>query len=119
MKKIILTVAAVFAFGFANAQDGKFKVGAHVGLPIGDYKDSYSLNLGADFAYTWKVSDKFDDLEGDIEGLALDFKNHIITEEESEELKLISNNYTKTWITFKNSARFKSGILKDFEKSEI
>ena len=60
MKKIILTVAAVFAFGFANAQDGKFKVGAHVGLPIGDYKDSYSLNLGADFAYTWKVSDKFD-----------------------------------------------------------
>nr|WP_309758982.1 hypothetical protein [Flavobacterium sp.] len=59
MKKIILTVAAVFAFGFANAQDGNFKVGAHVGLPIGDYKDSYSLNLGADFAYVWTVDSKF------------------------------------------------------------
>lgn len=59
MKKVILTAAAVFAFGFANAQEGKFKVGAHVGLPMGDIKDSYSLNLGADVAYVWNVSDKF------------------------------------------------------------
>jgi hypothetical protein len=59
MKKIILTVAAVFAFGFANAQDGKFKVGAHIGLPMGDIKDVSSLNLGADLAYVWNVADKF------------------------------------------------------------
>ncbi|NRT15300.1 hypothetical protein HNP99_001647 [Flavobacterium sp. 28A] len=59
MKKIILTVAAVFAFGFANAQDGQFKVGAHVGLPMGDIKDGSSLNLGADVAYLWNVTDKF------------------------------------------------------------
>lgn len=60
MKKIILTAAAVFAFSFANAQDGGFKLGAHVGLPTGDLKEGYSLNLGLDVAYIWKVSDKFD-----------------------------------------------------------
>lgn len=59
MKKIILTVAAVFAFGFANAQDGQFKIGAHVGLPMGDIKDGSSLNLGADVAYVWNLADKF------------------------------------------------------------
>ncbi|TDE45856.1 hypothetical protein E0I26_03985 [Flavobacterium rhamnosiphilum] len=59
MKKIILSAAAVFAFGFANAQEGNFKLGAHVGLPMGDFKDSYSVNLGADVAYVWNVADKF------------------------------------------------------------
>jgi len=59
MKKIILTVAAVFAFGLANAQDGKFKVGAHFGLPMGDIKDGYSLNVGVDAAYMWSISDDF------------------------------------------------------------
>ena len=59
MKKIILTVAAVFAFGFANAQDGAFKLGAHVGIPMGDIKDASSLNYGLDAAYVWSVADKF------------------------------------------------------------
>ncbi|OAZ04732.1 hypothetical protein [Flavobacterium succinicans] len=60
MKKIMLTAIAVFGFAFANAQDGGFKVGANLGLPLGDIKDSYSLNLGVDVAYTWKVSEKFE-----------------------------------------------------------
>ncbi len=60
MKKIILTAAAVFAFGFANAQSGAFKLGAHVGLPMGDIKDFSSVNLGADLAYTWSVAEGFD-----------------------------------------------------------
>ncbi len=60
MKKIILTVAAVFAFGFANAQSGAFKLGAHVGVVTGDYKDYSSANLGADVAYTWTVAEGFD-----------------------------------------------------------
>jgi hypothetical protein len=59
MKKIILSAVAVFAFGFANAQEGQFKIGAHVGLPLGDIKDSHSLNLGADVAYLWKITDEF------------------------------------------------------------
>ena len=60
MKKIILTAMAIFACSFANAQDGGFKLGAHVGLPMSDIKDLYSANLGVDAAYTWKIIDKFD-----------------------------------------------------------
>ncbi|MEY2868215.1 MAG: hypothetical protein RIR01_639 [Bacteroidota bacterium] len=60
MKKIILTAVAIFAFGFANAQSGAFKLGAHVGLPTGDIKDWYSVNLGADLSYTWNVAEGLD-----------------------------------------------------------
>ena len=59
MKKIVLSLIAVMAFGFANAQEGKFKAGVHAGLPMGDVKDAYSVNLGADVAYMWKITDKF------------------------------------------------------------
>lgn len=59
MKKIILALIAVMAFGLANAQEGSFKVGVHAGLPMGDIKDSYSVNLGLDVAYLWKINDKF------------------------------------------------------------
>jgi hypothetical protein len=59
MKKIILAAIAVMTFGFANAQDGRFKVGVNAGLPMGDAKDAFSVNLGADVAYMWKITDKF------------------------------------------------------------
>lgn len=59
MKKIILTAMTVFAFSFANAQDGGFKAGINLGFPMGDIKDSYSLTIGLDVAYTWAVADKF------------------------------------------------------------
>jgi hypothetical protein len=59
MKKIILTVAAVFVLSFANAQDGGFKAGIHAGLPIGVAGDVYSANFGVDLAYMWNVADKF------------------------------------------------------------
>ena len=59
MKKLILSIVAVLTFGFANAQESAFKLGAHVGLPMGDIKDAYSLNAGVDLAYMFKVDDKF------------------------------------------------------------
>ncbi|NMH24511.1 hypothetical protein [Flavobacterium solisilvae] len=59
MKKIILTIVAVFAFGLANAQDGKFKLGVNLGLPMGDIKDAYSFAIGVDAAYLWSVGDGF------------------------------------------------------------
>jgi hypothetical protein len=59
MKKIIVTALAVFAFSFANAQDGNFKAGIHLGMPMGDAKNIYSLNWGLDAAYLWKVADNF------------------------------------------------------------
>jgi len=60
MKKIILTLVAVFAFGLANAQDGAFKAGVHAGLPIGTAGDVYAFNFGVDAAYMWQVADKFE-----------------------------------------------------------
>ena len=60
MKKVLLTAVALVAFGFANAQEGKFKAGANVGLPMGDIKDAYSLNVGLDAAYAWVISEKFE-----------------------------------------------------------
>ncbi|WP_264534894.1 porin family protein [Flavobacterium sp. N1736] len=59
MKKMIFAAIAVMTFGFVSAQDNGFKVGAHVGLPVGDSKDLFSVNLGVDVAYLWKVTDKF------------------------------------------------------------
>jgi len=59
MKKIILSLLAVFAFGAAQAQDGGFKAGVHLGLPMGDAGDVYSFNFGLDVAYMWAISDDF------------------------------------------------------------
>lgn len=59
MRKIILSVLAVFAFGAAQAQDGGFKAGVHLGLPIGDISDFSSFNGGVDLAYMWSVADSF------------------------------------------------------------
>jgi len=59
MKKIILSSVLVFLFGFTNAQNGNFKLGAHLGLPMGDIKDVSSFNFGVDAAYVWKVAESF------------------------------------------------------------
>ncbi|RXR20408.1 hypothetical protein EQG63_00295 [Flavobacterium amnicola] len=59
MKKLLLTAAAVFTFGFANAQEGGFKVGINAGMPIGTSGDIYSFTGGVDAAYLWNVGDKF------------------------------------------------------------
>lgn len=59
MKKVLLTAVAVFGFAFANAQDSTMKAGVHLGLPTGDVKEGYSLNVGADFTYLWNVSKDF------------------------------------------------------------
>lgn len=62
MKKVILTVAAVFAFGFANAQETKFgvKAGLNMSNFTGDVEEN-SAKIGfqvGGFAEI-KVSDKF------------------------------------------------------------
>jgi hypothetical protein len=61
MKKIFLAAAAVFAFGFASAQDsdGGFQIGIHAGIPMGDAGDFYSANFGADVAYMFPIADSF------------------------------------------------------------
>ncbi len=38
---------------------GYFEVSAHVGLPLGDEKDFYSLNIGVEAAYLFNLSERF------------------------------------------------------------
>lgn len=58
MKKMFF-VAALALFGFSvNAQEG-FKVGANLGLPVGDAADISSFSIGLDVAYHWSVADNF------------------------------------------------------------
>ena len=59
MKKLFL-VGALALFGAMNAQTtGNFKVGGHVGLPVGDISDASSFNAGVDLAYQWNLAENF------------------------------------------------------------
>lgn len=61
MKKIVLAGAlALIGLMNVNAQEGHFKLGAHVGLPVGDFSDSHSFNLGLDVAYLWQITNEFE-----------------------------------------------------------
>lgn len=57
MKKLLL-VGAVALFGTVSAQTG-FKLGAHVGLPVGDVTTGTSALIGVDAAYMWPVAAEF------------------------------------------------------------
>ena len=57
MKKLLL-VSAIALFGAMNAQTG-FKLGAHVGLPVGDASSGTSVVLGVDAAYMFPVAADF------------------------------------------------------------
>ncbi len=59
MKKFLLSLVALGVFGFAQAQDGGFRIGAHVGLPVGDASDVLSFNFGADVSYLFDVAPGF------------------------------------------------------------
>lgn len=59
MKRILFSAIAFMAFAHINAQDRHFKVGAHVGLPVGKSYDLFDMNLGIDAAYLWNINDKF------------------------------------------------------------
>lgn len=60
MKKVLLvTVIAILSLNSAQAQEPGFKLGAFVGLPIGDAGDSHTLNAGVDAAYLFNIVDSF------------------------------------------------------------
>lgn len=59
MRKILFSVAALFTFGAANAQEPGFALGLHLGIPMGDAKDFTSINYGVDLAYMFPVAESF------------------------------------------------------------
>jgi hypothetical protein len=54
MKKLLLLGAFTLFGGLANAQSG-FKLGGHIGAPVGDAADYASFTLGVDAAYMWNI----------------------------------------------------------------
>lgn len=59
MKKLILSsLFVVVGIVSANAQNG-FKVGAHLGFPVGDASDYYGMNFGVEATYLYPISDVF------------------------------------------------------------
>ena len=61
MKKLFLAGALALMGAVAvNAQTaGNFKLGAHIGMPLGDLKDVAGFNFGVDVAYLYPVSSEF------------------------------------------------------------
>lgn len=55
MKKLFLA-SALALFGVMNAQQGTFKAGVHLGLPVGNTSESFNLNYGADAAYMFNIA---------------------------------------------------------------
>lgn len=61
MKKLFFVAIATVGFAFAGtAQEGQFKAGVDLGLPIGDAGDLYSFNFGVNAAYMWNIAEGFD-----------------------------------------------------------
>lgn len=59
MKKLLILGAFAALGTVANAQTG-FKLGAHVGAPVGDASNISSVSLGIDAAYMWNVAKGLD-----------------------------------------------------------
>ncbi|WP_300671918.1 outer membrane beta-barrel protein [Soonwooa sp.] len=57
MKKLFL-VGALALFGAMNAQSG-FKLGANIGLPVGDASNTSSFTAGVDASYLWPIATDF------------------------------------------------------------
>ncbi|CAM1366172.1 conserved hypothetical protein [Tenacibaculum litoreum] len=59
MKKLLLVIAMVAVGLTANAQEGKFNLGASIGLPAADADTGYDFAIGLEANYLFSVSDNF------------------------------------------------------------
>jgi hypothetical protein len=59
MKKLLLVGAFALLGVGVQAQEG-FRLGAHVGAPLGDAGDAASVTLGIDAAYMWHITKGLD-----------------------------------------------------------
>ena len=61
MKKTLISIALVLGLvcitNVSHAQNGRFSVGAEVGLPIGNFADATSLGVGGTLRYEYPVND--------------------------------------------------------------
>jgi len=58
LSKILVAVAIVaLTAGTSMAQNGRFSVGAELGLPMGDFKDANGIGIGGTLRYEYPISD--------------------------------------------------------------
>ena len=88
MKKLFLVAIATVGFAFSGtAQETQLKFGLDAGMPMGDIKDAYSFNIGANAAYMWNgVAEGFD------VGVGVSYNTYIGKEEEIAGMKFEFEN---------------------------
>lgn len=82
MKHVILGVIFTFLSIGLSAQEG-FKLGIHGGLPIDDFNDEVSLNVGLDIGYMYALGEVVDIgiMTGFIHGFAETFHSDTVLED--------------------------------------
>lgn len=61
MKKTLLLGAfALLGFAASAQTTGQFKIGANIGVPVGDASNVTSFTIGVDAAYQWRIAENFD-----------------------------------------------------------
>ncbi|SIQ34145.1 hypothetical protein SAMN05880574_110104 [Chryseobacterium sp. RU37D] len=59
MRKLLLLGAFALLGGLMQAQEG-FRLGGHVGAPLGDASDAASFTIGVEAAYMWNITKGLD-----------------------------------------------------------
>ncbi|AIL45123.1 hypothetical protein [Elizabethkingia anophelis] len=59
-KSLLLGAFALLGFAASAQTTGQLKIGANVGIPVGDASDFSSFTLGLDAAYQWRLAENFD-----------------------------------------------------------
>ncbi len=73
MKKLLLTLAAVFVFATSMQAQGNFEIGASVGIPTADAADISDFMIAIDAYYMFKQEDSFINL-----GPTVGFRNFFV-----------------------------------------
>ncbi|HFK5563748.1 TPA: hypothetical protein ACGZ9C_003991 [Elizabethkingia anophelis] len=59
-KSLLLGAFALLGFAASAQTTGQLKIGANIGIPVGDASDFSSFTLGLDAAYQWRLAENFD-----------------------------------------------------------
>lgn len=59
MKKVLVVFAIVLGGMLSTNAQGTFRIGAHLGLPVGDASDYSNFTYGLDASYLWPITDMF------------------------------------------------------------
>lgn len=78
-RSLFILTLAIFSTGLF-AQEG-FKIGAHGGIPLGEFNDKVGLVMGADIGYMWAPNKIFDlgIKAGIVHGFGETFKDEVIS----------------------------------------